>query len=273
MIEPQVGFVDTKILAVDDGDSNRELVGLLLRRSGAQVEFAENGQMAIECCKKQDYDAVLMDMQMPVMDGFTATGQLRKLGFVMPIIALTANAMPEDEMKCCAAGCDGFISKPINSQRLYRKLAELLPEKVVFDSPSHDTQHNMVKTESRAGTRSKAVGSENADDPLETTLPIEDDDFRRIVEMFVARLRLKVVEMQESLARSDLEELADLGHWLKGAGGSAGYDEFSAPAKELEQFAKGGNIEGCNQSLAQIVGLANRIRIDIPESVNPVPVG
>ncbi len=120
-------FPGSRLLIVDDGETNRELVALFLRRSEADVEMAENGQIAIEKAIQGKFDAILMDMQMPVKDGFTATRELRELGFQIPIIALTANVMKNDEDKCRDAGCSDFLPKPISKPKLLEKLAKVLP--------------------------------------------------------------------------------------------------------------------------------------------------
>ena len=88
--------------------------------------MAVNGKIAVEMAMQRQYDAVLMDMQMPVMDGFEATRTLRAQGNQVPIIALTANAMAQDERKCRESGCTGFLPKPIKRQLLFATLAEII---------------------------------------------------------------------------------------------------------------------------------------------------
>ena len=109
-----------KILLVDDGETNRKLISLFLTRSGATVELAENGALALHAAEQSQFDVILMDMQMPVMDGYTATVRLRENGFSGPIIALTAHAMKGDREKCEAAGCSGYLAKPVNMDELVR---------------------------------------------------------------------------------------------------------------------------------------------------------
>ena len=111
-----------RVLVVEDSEDNRLLVKLLLSRQGMQVDFAENGQIAVENAPGGNYDFVLMDMQMPVKDGYAATRELRQLGFTGPILALTAHAMKEDRARCLEAGCDDYLTKPIDSRALYAAL-------------------------------------------------------------------------------------------------------------------------------------------------------
>ena len=106
------------VLIVDDGDANRRLISLILSRAGCHVEQATNGKEGLEVAGGSRFDLILMDMQMPVMDGYTATRLLRNDGFKQPIIALTANAMQGDEEKCLAAGCSGFLTKPVDMDKL-----------------------------------------------------------------------------------------------------------------------------------------------------------
>ncbi len=119
-------FNGSRILLVDDGEANRQLIKLVLQRNGCLVETAVNGQQAVDKATTSDYDVILMDMQMPVMDGYTATRKLRELGLDLPIVALTANAMRGDEEKCLQAGCTGFLTKPVDIDRVLAYLAELL---------------------------------------------------------------------------------------------------------------------------------------------------
>ncbi len=114
------------ILLVEDGTTNRKLIDLVLRRAGARVTMAENGQIGLNLGRQQKFDLILMDMQMPVMDGYQATAELRRMGVTVPILALTANSMKGDEERCLAAGCSGFLSKPIDGDRLLQGVAGAL---------------------------------------------------------------------------------------------------------------------------------------------------
>ncbi|MEZ6037238.1 MAG: response regulator [Planctomycetota bacterium] len=118
--------LDAKVLLVEDGRDNQRLIQHLLRRVGCSVEIVENGQQCLDRMGAPDaaFDLVLMDMQMPVMDGLTATRALRRSGCQLPIVALTANALATDELACQDAGCDAFLSKPIDRQLMYRVIAE-----------------------------------------------------------------------------------------------------------------------------------------------------
>ena len=107
-----------KILVAEDNPSNQKLMTILLQKMDLEVTVAEDGQKAIEKCESNTYDLILMDMQMPNVNGYEATRQLRSQDVQTPIIAVTANAMMGDEEKCLEAGCDGYISKPIDRMKL-----------------------------------------------------------------------------------------------------------------------------------------------------------
>ena len=115
-----------RVLVVEDGDTNRKLIGLVLQRAGVEVTMAENGRIGADLALKDPFDLILMDMQMPVMDGYTAATLLRQHGLTTPIIALTAHAMKGDQDKCLAAGCSGYVTKPIDADLLVRTVAEML---------------------------------------------------------------------------------------------------------------------------------------------------
>ncbi len=124
----EVALPPCRVLVVDDNDVNRQLAKLILTRAGAEVEMATNGQVAIDCVARSKFDIVLMDMQMPVLDGYAATRKLREMGLTLPIVALTAHAMQGDEAKCLAAGCSGFLTKPLQLDKVLATIIRLLPQ-------------------------------------------------------------------------------------------------------------------------------------------------
>lgn len=117
------------VLVVEDGIDNQRLMRYLLNKAGVQTTLAENGSEALTAVMEHPdrFDAILMDMQMPVLDGYAATGKLREMGFTHPIIAMTAHAMLGDREKCVQAGCDDYLAKPINRAELVRILSAHCP--------------------------------------------------------------------------------------------------------------------------------------------------
>ena len=117
------------VLLVEDNDMNQIVASEIMRDQGLVVDIAENGAIALEMVQESGYDIVLMDMQMPVMDGLEATVAIRQLdGFeTLPIVAMTANAMEQDRERCLAAGMNDFVSKPIDPEQLWRVLLQWAP--------------------------------------------------------------------------------------------------------------------------------------------------
>lgn len=131
-VEPAPGAVESKPIAVagnglsillaEDNEANQKITSLMLQRLGHQTDIAANGQQALELAASKNYDLIFMDMQMPDMDGLSATRELRRQGCLTPIIALTANAMEHDRQRCLDAGMNDYLSKPIKQKHLIQMI-------------------------------------------------------------------------------------------------------------------------------------------------------
>lgn len=208
----EAGSLDgVRVLVAEDSPDNQLLISYFLQGEGAQLVLVENGQEAIDRARAQFFDVVLLDMQMPIVDGFEAASRIRQLHSNLPIVALTANTGDEAERQCLEAGCSHFMTKPINR----RLLVELVSELVV--------------TARAADTISGGdFDAELAADP----------EFQLMIADFVDDLDVRVRLMHQALERGDWDELEGLAHKLKGAAGSFGLPQISNVSSELETCAK-----------------------------------
>lgn len=244
-------FLPKRVLVVDDGTENRQLVRILLEEVGLHVSEAENGQQALDRIAAEPFDLVLMDMQMPVMDGPTATRLLRDQGAVLPIIALTANAMKGFEKELDAAGFSGYQTKPIDVDVLLADLAARLDGRAV---------EAMTAAPEVPETAIIAVPAPDAPtEPVLISRLAGHAKLGRIVARFVAQLPARLAQMHTALQDADWGELASQAHWLKGAGGSMGFDDLFEPAKNLEDAAKAGDAGAATRVLARLQQLGTRI--------------
>lgn len=255
-------FPPRKVLVVDDGPENRELVRLVLEEAGLQVDEAGDGAEALTAWAQGAPDLILMDMQMPVMDGRTATQRLREQGCTQPILALTANAMKGFEQGIAAAGFDGVHTKPIQIDALLADLGGRLGGQIVPHEAS-----DLKKP--AAPVDIPGVSSTGRDAPMVSRLS-QHPKLRNVVKKFITQFPDKHAAMHRALHDDQLKALADLAHWLKGAGGSVGFDEFFEPARDLEQACKAGEPEQARQHMGTIDRLAQRMVLDASDTPSPI---
>ncbi len=243
----------SRLLVVDDGAENRELLSLVLAEQGLWVEEAENGQIAVDKVAAGGFDLILMDMQMPVMDGFTATRTLRARGVTTPIVALTANAMKGFEQEVLQAGCTGYVTKPVDIDVLLAELARLLGGRRVELALQEQAVQDTAPPQAPAAALpvGEPIMSRFAGSPR----------FAPIVTKFAARLQEQLALAEQAWGQNDSAEIARFGHWLAGAAGTVGYDAFTEPARELEQRALQGDTAGVNQSMALLRNMAQRVQL------------
>ena len=249
------------VLVVDDGHANRQLIDLVLTRAGAKVTTVENGLEAIKTLSEQDFAIIFMDMQMPVMDGYTATRKLRQCGLTTPIVALTGNAMKGDRAKCLEAGCDDFLAKPVNLDALLQRTAHYIGKDTTAELETVSHSKPVLPVPAADSSSADELGTKSDDDQerIHSTLPTEDEDFRQIVADFIDRLDGRLDDIEQSVRRADYPTLQSQAHWLKGAGGTVGLGVFTEPAKRLEAAAKDNDAEQASEILSTIRSLQSRL--------------
>ena len=255
----------TRILLVEDNRLNQEVATELLRGAGFIVDLAENGEIAVRKIEEATYDIVLMDMQMPVMDGAAATVAIRKTGHVaLPIIAMTANAMQADRDMCLAAGMNDHIAKPIDPEELFKSLlkwrrrAEPAPaadrgppvggpvtgwgavsETVPTRSPSA-----FAEDKARSFDPVGPIGVDRSIFDLHQLGPVFNWDLARlrpVLMQFLGDTATKVAEL-EAASVGDPQALSELAHALKGAALTAGAKRLGLLLGDIENAAAAGDI-------------------------------
>ncbi len=213
-----------RVLLVEDGKDNQRLAMAYLQHTGVEVVIADNGRIAVELVRQSAsgpiFDLILMDIQMPEMDGYTATRLIRDAGFTMPIIALTAHAMPSDREKALHSGCDEYLTKPIERTSLWKCLGAFLPAGRTIDAKGH-----AMSSDSRRGA---TLTSTRADDQV----------IKTILGEYIDGLPATVGNMIQMLESADLDALNATAHQLKGSGGGYGFPGITELAGRVEKSIK-----------------------------------
>ncbi|MDX1734379.1 MAG: ATP-binding protein, partial [Halioglobus sp.] len=260
-------FPEQDVLIVDDGAENRELVSIVLEEVGLRVDSAENGEVGVRKASEKTYAAILMDVQMPVMDGFEATEMLRKAGMTQPIVALTGNAMKGFEKECLEHGFTAYMPKPIEINSLLELLAGMLGGREVAAS-------EVVPIRPQAAREPAPVAASSA--PLYSRLA-SNERISDLIERFVVRAREQMMTFEAAWKARNFEELQKLAHWLKGSAGSMGFDALTEPALALEEAARAADPAQVEPRLAEVRVLVARLAtgtgdvdVDVDNARQPV---
>lgn len=259
-----------RVLAVEDNPVNQEVISGILARAGCEVSVAENGALALERIAEEHFDVVLMDCEMPVMDGLTATRRLREREVGLSaggadagnarqlVIALTAHAAPAERERCMAAGVDDYLTKPVRAVELIETIRRILDKRADADS------HPRAKSSAAAALAPEAAdgaavesGPAQAEEPRVTTpksavldlhmiqgLREAIGDIVPVIEAAVADLPPRLVQLEQAAADSDAETMRRCAHTLAGSLGNLGARGAVRQARALEQRAASGDAIG-----------------------------
>ncbi|GAB2688416.1 response regulator [Aliiglaciecola aliphaticivorans] len=231
--EVKIPSLSGHILCVDDNQDNLQLVAYLLRKTGVKISLASSGLQALELAKQHHFDLVLMDMQMPDMDGLETTRQLLNSGMQCPILMLTANVDSESIKQVMQAGATAHFGKPIKTEAFYAKLRELMD----LDSLNKNEQQGLQPS----------------------------SEFERLIEDYKTGFESKISDIQVAVNQQNWYEVQQLMHKLKGSAGSYGFDSISELAKQVEDNLAQEQYNKATQSLEQLTQLMRETRAGNPQ--------
>jgi signal transduction histidine kinase/CheY-like chemotaxis protein/HPt (histidine-containing phosphotransfer) domain-containing protein len=237
------------VLLTEDNLDNQRLVSLYLKRLGLKTEIANNGKEALDRVDDLQPDLVLMDIQMPVMDGLTTTKRLRERGFNKPIVALTANALKQEQQECYNAGCNDVCTKPIDQGELIAVLSKYL---------------------------TPVIPSLSSGPPICSSLLEDDPEMIDLIVQYVEQLPAMVGEIMAAFEQKDIERLKSEVHALKGTSGNYGYNELFEMMKRIEFLIVTNNFDAIREKLDSLPDMVERINkglnpSDYPEGGNISP--
>jgi len=243
-----------RILLVEDNPVNQRVAATLLRKRGFEVVTANNGREVFELLDRGPFDLVLMDVQMPEMDGYEATRRLRadERFANVPIIAMTAHAMKEDRDRCLAAGMNDYLSKPVSSDRLFAVIEKWLsagPSTAGKDGARAGERPSAERTAEKAGVEEEKPPPADLEDAL-YYCGGDRDLLKTVSETFRAETPNQIKAIRRAIESADWETVARLAHNLKGSSATLGASQMRQSAIQLEDAARKSNKSLCLQ-LAQ----------------------
>jgi len=242
-----------RILLAEDNKINQQFATILLQKAGHRVEVAENGHQAVDAIRREQFDVVLMDIQMPELDGVKATRQIRALPAPkcdVPIIAMTAHAMAGAREEYLAAGMNDYISKPVQSALLLSKLAAIAP---VYDAPIMTLASDREPPPGR-NTAIGAAGPPLLDREklaeLESALP--PAKVRGFISLYLADVDLRLESIAEYCSKGDFAGVSREAHTIVSTAGNLGAMQTSAAARRLETACRAGDSEDSYRLVSEL---------------------
>ncbi len=245
-----------QVLVAEDVKSNQMLVRWLLEKVGFEVTIAEDGNEAVQKVRSRSFDLILMDIQMPNMNGYEATKTLRNAGVKTPIIALTASAMSGDEGKCICAGCDDYLSKPIDRRKLLEKIHKYLP----MEDKTLSEKANSVKSQvdeladlccgrqiPQESNLKETIGNEDSKEILNWDELIgrlgDEELLKEVVPIFLKDNKERLDKLAKAVKAGDAKAIKLHAHAVKGAGRNIGAKRLSNVAHRLEYVGRENDME------------------------------
>ena len=262
---------EPRLLLVEDNPVNLLVAQKLLSALGFRCETAANGDIALKRMQLEHFDLILMDCQMPVLDGYAATRRWRELetqraeGGRLPIVAMTANAMAGDRQRCLDAGMDDYLAKPVSREQLESCLHRWLPDRMNFV-----LRNAALVTPAEPAPPSPAVATARAPAPsfpvldqtmLEELREIAGDETSRIISIFLEDAPRLIGTLEKAAAVPDLDAMRDAAHTLKSSSANVGAMALSAAAKRVELGARARKLERPAVAVALVIAEYARARM------------
>ncbi|MEM8843908.1 MAG: EAL domain-containing protein [Pseudomonadota bacterium] len=267
-----------KVLVVEDNNANQQVAIGMLERLGCVVTVADNGLEAINQVSRGRYEIILMDCNMPIMDGYEATAKIRSIEGAtgeVPIIAMTANVQDGERQKCLQAGMSDYLSKPIKLQGLKDMLLKWLPQinELIYE---HNNPETITQEELEALPEHHSLNEHelNSSGPIDQERIIElresvSSAFHQMVEAYLEDLPGLASSLEEAVNNKDFEQMQHFAHSIKGSSKNFGAVELAEVAKELEDMAKGNNLHDAHTLVIAIFEEIERVTEYLNKLVKP----
>ena len=298
----RLNLLNKHILLVEDNPFNQQVAKELMENIGVNVTVANNGQEALSELAKTAFDIVLMDVQMPVMDGYEATRHIRTIPELSSqcVIAMTANAMPEDRQRCLSAGMDDFITKPITPEHLYQTLSKWVTtsiatpaddnfiattQKTSSANPAQDKNRARAKSTVRepSGQAPANTDNTNKDQSKQTKTATADKSIdlsylnqiafndpvkvRKFALIFLESARETLAEMDKAFIKDDVMTISQQGHKLKSSARAIGAIALAEKCEIIEKSGKANDLATIQKLLPELASDLHQITLQVKKAV------